>query len=90
MQDEQLVVDRHLVDACDAAAEGVVAHDHGVQKAASGFLICFLKDLLAQTALLCGHRDQFLVEKGDVQLFGQSFADLVAAAAILTGNRDNR
>ena len=57
---------------------------------ASGRQYNSLKNLFAQAALLCSHSDQLFIEKRDVQLFRKTLADLMAAAAVLTGNSNDR
>ena len=90
LQDEQLVVDRHLVDAGHSGTKGIAAHNHGVQQTAGGLLVGVGEHLLRKAALFGSHGDQRLVVKGNIQPFGQLFPHFVASASVLAGNGDDR
>ena len=60
-----------------------------VHQAAARALLVAGDKLVRQAALLRGEGDDFLIVKGDAQLFGERLADLAAAAAVFTADGDN-
>ena len=83
LDDEQLVVDGHFVDAGHPGTKGIAAHHHGVQEAAGGLLIHIGEHLLGKPAFFCGQGDELFVIKGEFQALGQLFPHFVASAAEL-------
>src|SRR5699024_5918191 len=85
---ENLLVQRHI-ERGRIIPECIRVHNERVEKTCGWFLIVILKHLLADTALLRSHLQQFLIIKRNVIKGRQFLTDLSSSASVLSANCDN-
>ena len=89
LRHEDAVVERHI--ARNVGLRQVAhAFDQRKQVAGHGFFVLIFEQLFADSAFLRGKRQDFLVVERNPKLFGKRFADIRAAASVLTPDGDNR